>query len=110
MKDIIGFSAYRGDDKFFPSVELDGKIVALSELEKDPRVAKNFWIKFISVDPDYEGRGCARAMIEKMFQFAKENKCSLEPSVYSDLGEDRLKKIVDRMAAETGVKIVGPHV
>jgi GNAT superfamily N-acetyltransferase len=110
LSNIVGFSAHSREKKFYPIVELNDLVVGLSELEQDPNNPTNFWIKFISVDPQYQGNGYARKIIEKIFDFVKENNYSLEPSVYSLEGEEKLKKIINETAEKSGVKLVGPHV
>ena len=93
----------------YPIVEIAGEIVGLAKLARDPYKENNFWIKFVSVDKNYSNSGYASKLIEKIFQFAKENGYSLEPSVYSKEGLEKLKNVILRFAKETGVKVIGPH-
>ena len=80
--------------------------VGLSELEQDPRDSKNFWIKFVSVDPSYQGKGYASMLLRKIFQFAKDNDYTLEPSFYSEQGLQKLKGVIEKLCIETGVKLI----
>lgn len=93
-------------DRIFPVIRLNNEIVALSELEKNPYKDNNFWIKFISVDPKYQNQGFATKLIEKIFQFAKENNYSLETSIYTDEGLKKLKKIINKLEEKTGVIVI----
>ncbi len=96
-------------NRLYPVVELDGLIVGISELEQDPDNSNNFWIKFISVDPLYQGKGYATLLIEKIFEFAKQNNYSLELSFYSKQGLEKLKKVIERKIEETDIKIINRH-
>jgi len=93
-------------DKVFPVVEAEGKIVGLGELEQDPNRPKNKWIKHVSVDPEYRGRGVGRELLEVIFKYAKENGFTLEESIYSDEGKQKLAKIVTEYAGKYGVEMV----
>jgi len=92
--------------KLFPVICEAGKIVGLSELEQDPKNAQNFWIKFVSVDPEYQSRGYASELLRQIFQFAKDNGYTLEPSYYSEQGLEKLKSVIEKLSAETGVNLV----
>ena len=106
LEDIIGINSYSKEQKLFPLIENEGIIVGLAELEQDPNDSSNFWIKFISVDPQFQGNGYASALIRKIFDFAKENNYSLKPSFYSEEGEKKLKEVMEKIERETGVKVV----
>lgn len=93
------------EDRIFPVVRIDKEIVALSELEKDPIKENNFWIKFICVDPKYQNQGYAKKLIGDIFKFAKDNNFTLETSIYSDEGLEKIKKIIEKYEEETGVKV-----
>jgi GNAT superfamily N-acetyltransferase len=93
-------------DRFYPVIKLNDEIVALSEIEKNNLKENNYWIKFISVDPKYQNNGYATKLIENIFKFAKENNYSLETSIYSDEGIEKIKNIVDKFEKETGVNVI----
>jgi GNAT superfamily N-acetyltransferase len=102
-------NVFSKSNRLYPVVKLNDLIVGISELEQDPDDSNNFWIKFISVDPQYQGNRYASLLIEKIFEFAKENNYSLELSFYSPQGLEKLKKVIERKKEETGVKIVNRH-
>lgn len=104
LEDLTGLAHH--SEMFFPIIMIDDTIVGLAELEQDPNDQNNFWIKFVSVDPQFQNRGYATQLIKKIFEFAKERGCSLEPSFYSDEGNVKLKKVLERTQRETGVKFV----
>lgn len=106
LEEIVEINSYSKEQKLFPLVETGGTIVGLAELEQDPNDSNNFWIKFVSVDPQFQGNGYASALIRKIFDFAKENNYSLEPSFYSEEGEKKLKEVMKKTERETGVKVV----
>ena len=93
-------------NRVFPVVRLDDEIVALSELDKNPFKDKTFWIKFICVDPKYQNNGYAKELIKQIFEFAKNNDYTLETSIYSDEGLEKIKKTIERFGEETGVNII----
>ncbi len=95
--------------KLFPVVYEAGKIVGLSELEQDPKDLENFWIKFVSVDPEYQNKGYASKLLRQIFQFAKDNGYSLKHSFYSEQGLEKLKNVIEKLSAEIGVTIVNNH-
>jgi GNAT superfamily N-acetyltransferase len=105
LRDAMGISRFPSK-KFFPVAYEEGKVVGLSELEQDPKNAQNFWIKFVSVDPTYQGKGYASLLLKKIFQFAKENGYTLGPSFYSEQGLEKLKRVIERLSSETGVNLV----
>ena len=104
LEDIIGANSYSETKKLYPNVSLGNEIVGLAELEEDPRNKANYWIKFISVDPKYQGKGYATLLINKIFEYAKENNYSLEPSFYSDEGEDAVPTEVVSACCELAFK------
>ncbi|MEI6400347.1 MAG: GNAT family N-acetyltransferase [bacterium] len=106
LEDIVGINSYSKEQKLFPLVETEGVIAGLAELEQDPNDSNNFWIKFVSIDPKFQGKGYASTLISKIFDFAKENNYSLEPSFYSEEGENKLKEVMEKTERETGVKVV----
>lgn len=95
--------------KLFPIAYEAGKVVGLSELEQDPKNTQNFWIKFVSVDPVYQGKGYASKLLRQIFQFAKDNGYTLEPSYYSEQGLEKLKSVIEKLSTETGVNILNQH-
>jgi len=90
---------------YYSIVNVNGEIVALGELEEDPYKEKNFWSKFTSVDPKFQGKGYARKIIEEKFRFAKEKGYSIQPSDYTEEGE-KLKRIFQECAKKYSVKLI----
>jgi len=106
LKDLINVQS-RISKKIYPVIEMKNKIIGLSELEQNPDDESNYWFKFISVDPEYQNKGYASMLIEKIFEFAKKNNYSLTLSRYSEEGLQKLKNTVEKLIQETGVEIVG---
>lgn len=90
----------------FVALEIEGEIVALSELQTDPWKKDNFWLKFVSVDPKYQNKGYATKVIDALFQYTKGKQCSLEVSSYSDDGAQKIQKVIEQKAGEYGVTLV----
>lgn len=110
IRDITGFSFHNKENRFYPLVEIGDTIVALSGLEQDPNNPQNFWISFVSVDPEFQDEGYASMVIQEIMKFAQERGVTLEPSVYSSAGEEKLKSVIAREAERAGVQLVGPRV
>ncbi len=104
-RDVTGISRFPSK-KLFPVIYEADKVVGLSELEQDPKNAQNFWIKFVSVDLLYQGQGYASKLLKQIFQFAKDNGYTLEPSFYSEQGLEKLKSVIEKLSIETGVNLV----
>ena len=96
----------RSDDYSYIVVEINDEIIGLSELEKDPYKENNYWSTFISIDPKFRGQGYARKMIEKIFEFVKEQNCSLETSYYATEEGKRLEKIYHEYAEKFSVRLI----
>lgn len=106
--DVISISRFPSK-KLFPIVYEADKVVGLSELEQDPKDAQNFWIKFVSIDQAYQDKGYASKLLRQIFQFAKDNGYTLEPSFYSKQGLEKLKNVIEKLSVETGVNLVNRH-
>lgn len=75
------------------------KIVAVGGLEPSPYKedkGKILWVKHVSVDPAYKGRGIARSIIEAMYKYALERHMKLRPSSFTQQGQI-LKPIFQRL-------------
>lgn len=94
------------DDKFYSFTKNNKEVVALAELEKNPDDSMIYWIKFLSVDPKYQGNGYASILVEEIFKFAKERGITLEASAYTDDGQEKLKAVINRLAEKFSVKFI----
>lgn len=68
------------------------KIVGMAGLQVNPYNNQELWIKFVSVDPDYQGQGIARQLLGKVYEYAHEKHKNLKSSSFTDDGE-RLRHI-----------------
>lgn len=93
-------------NRFYSLVKIGEKIIGLSELENDPYKEKNLWIKFLSIDPEYQDKGYASKLAEEIFHFAKQEGFTLEGSSYNDEGYKKLKPLLNRLANELSVSFV----
>ncbi|MCB9809343.1 GNAT family N-acetyltransferase [Candidatus Nomurabacteria bacterium] len=96
------------EEKYFPAVKNpNGVIVGISEIEKSPYDENIFWIKYISVDPEFREKGYASMIAHEIFSFAQKKNLTLEASSYSsDEGFNKLKPLLNRLADETGVEFI----
>lgn len=106
----IDLPDWNDKDKSFPIVEVENEIVGLGELEKSPHEEKMLWIKFLSVDPKYQGKGYATKLAEEIFRFAQQEGFSLKGSIYSDEGEQKLKHLFSRFAEQFSVNYIEPAI
>jgi len=112
--DLSELSA-NNEDKFYSFVKSGEIIVGISELQKNPTEKNTFWIKFISVDPQYQNQGFASTLVEEIFRFAKEQGFSVESSSFSSIGYERLNAKLNETALKYEVpfnnqeKLLPPH-
>jgi GNAT superfamily N-acetyltransferase len=66
----------------------------------------DLWIKFLSIDPEFQNRGYASQLAQEVFSFAKRFGVKLETSSYSDDGYEKLKGVFNRLASEHGVQFI----
>lgn len=93
-------------NRFYPILKERDKIVGLSELEISPYEENVFWLKFLSVDPQYQDRGYASKLAEEIFRFVKENGATLEGSIYSKEGLLKLRPLFKKLANKFDVKFI----
>lgn len=96
---------HRGD-KFYPIVEVGTKIVGLAELEKSPFQDKTFWLKLLSIDPEYQNMGYTHKLAEEMVKFVKGKNFTLETSSYNEKGFEKLKGLLKRLAEKYLVEFI----
>jgi ribosomal protein S18 acetylase RimI-like enzyme len=92
------------EDKIYILTKNGKTVVGLGELEKSPYEEDTFWIKFISIDPEYRDRGFASALAEEMFKYAKQKNIALETSSFSADGLEKLKTKFENLAEQYEVK------
>lgn len=68
------------------------KIVGMAGLQQNPYDELQLWIKFVSVDPAYQGRGIARELLQRVYAYAKSEGKDLRSSSFTEEGE-RLRHI-----------------
>lgn len=82
-------------------VHRDGrKVVAMAGLQEAPNEKNVLWIKFISVDPAYQGKGYGKKLAHDVFEYAARKRMRLRASSYTETGAERLKKHLDMLALE----------
>jgi len=93
-------------ETIYQVVSVGDKVVGLSKLQLDPYKPNNYWIQFISVDPLFQGNGYAKKLAEEMVRFAKSKGCSLEHSMLSDEGREKIFGLVDFLAEKSEVSVI----
>lgn len=92
--------------KYYSLIKVGDKVIGLSELEKAPKTENTVWIKFLSIDKDYQRQGYASKLAEEIFIFAKKEGFILEGSSYSDEGYEKLKSVLNRLANQYSVEFI----
>lgn len=96
LKYLYAPDCYKQEISF---VILDGaKVVAVAGIEQFESDDDSYVIKHVSVDPDYQGQGMGRALLESAFAYAAQSGKMLAPSSFTEEGQ-RLKHIVDELNA-----------
>ena len=102
-RDIIN-SLDNHEGEFYSLIKSGNLVIGLGELQKNPYKEKCFWIKFLSVDPEYQGKGYASKLADEMFSFAKKEGMDIETSTYTDEGYIKLKKLFNKLAKKYSIK------
>jgi GNAT superfamily N-acetyltransferase len=99
------------ESQFYSLVKEEDKIVGLSQLLRSgfAEGGKTFWIQFLSIDPEYQGKGYSKKLIREIFKFAKTKGFSLENSGYSSDGKLKLKNSFQEIAKEFNVSFLEDH-
>ena len=94
------------EKKYYSLIKIGYKVIGLSELEKVPESDNTVWLKFLSIDKDYQGQGYASKLAEEIFIFVKKEGFILEGSSYSDEGYEKLKSTLNRLASKYDVEFI----
>jgi GNAT superfamily N-acetyltransferase len=106
LENVIGNILNEDSEYVFPVIMEGDKIVGISELQRNPDNHRIFWIKFISIDPEYQGQGNASKLAEEIFSFAKQGGYILEGSSYNEDGYKKLKPVLNRLAIQYSVNFI----
>ncbi len=105
------FHYFRQEDirteDYFPIVKKDNLIIGIAALQKSPFVEKLFWMKSISIDPEYQGNHYGTKLVEEINRFTKEQGYKLEVSKYSNKNvKDKLERLFNNFAEKYRVILV----
>lgn len=100
---LRNLSDIHAEKRKYTLLEVNGLVVGVAELEDKSGHEDITWIKFLTIDPEFKGKGYGTKLAEAVFKYAKDSQRSLETSSYSQEGYARLKHIFNRLAEETGV-------
>lgn len=94
--------------KFYSIIKDTNNIIGLCELEKSPfsYEEKTFWLKFFSIDPEYQNKGHSRKLAEEVFKFVKEQGYKIQGSQYSEQGKEKLRELFNEMAQKYAVDFI----
>ncbi len=80
-------------------ITVGNRIAAIGGMQTNPSDIEQLWIKFISVDPAFRGRGYARMALEQIYQYASAHHQKLAPGSFTEDGE-RLAHLHDEFDAK----------
>ena len=106
LENVTGNIFDKDSEYIFPVILEGNKIVGISELQRNPDNPRIFWVKFISIDPEYQGQGYASKLAEEIFRFAKQNGYTLEGSSYNEEGYKKLKPVLNRLAVQYSINFI----
>ncbi len=74
---------------------INNKIVGISGMQINPYNNNEIWVKYVSVDKDYQNQGIGRKLIELTYDYSKHNNYEVILSSFTNDGELKLKHITD---------------
>ncbi len=104
VSDLSGPMSHKSEKNFLTIAE-GGIVVGLAELEQNPYDEHNLWLKFVSVDPLYQNKGYVNTLIEQIFIFTKQKNSTLGVSYYSEEGEEKIRRTIEKLSTQTGVML-----
>ena len=94
------------ENVYFMGLMLDNIIVALAHIFKSPYQENTYWLSYLCVDTQYEGKGYASILADNMFQWFKENNLQFETSSYTEQGFIKLKPLFNKLAIKYDVPFI----
>jgi tRNA nucleotidyltransferase/poly(A) polymerase len=92
---------------FFVTLFDDKEIIGLCKLEESPYNQQDlFWIDYISIIEEYQGRGYVKNIVDTMMKFCKNNNFRLETSGYSKKGWEKARGLLHDYAKKYGVELI----
>jgi GNAT superfamily N-acetyltransferase len=74
--------------------QISEKIIGMAGVQVNPDDTGQLWIKFISVDPEYQGQGIAKKLLLLIYQYCDKRGFKMAPGSFSEEGE-RLRHLHD---------------
>ncbi|RYF13085.1 MAG: N-acetyltransferase [Oxalobacteraceae bacterium] len=79
--------------------EMGDLVIGMAGMQVNPHDTEQLWIKFISVDPAYQGRGIGKTLLRHIYLYADEHGFKMAPGSFSPEGE-RLRHLHDEWDKE----------
>lgn len=79
---------------------LNGQIIGAAGLQDSPDEERVVWLVFVAVAEAFWGLRVGSALAAAAFDYARDRGCRIRASSYTDLGAERLKRVLDRLASE----------
>lgn len=78
-------------------------VLGVLELDTNPLDAKEAWLSFITVSPEFSRRGLAKRMLTGMAEHLLRTKQHLKRSFASDEGREKIQAYIDTLLDEKGI-------
>lgn len=76
------------------------RLVGNIALRISPYKPRTMWVMQVAVLEEFEGQGIATSLIDKCMSFVGDMGFSLEVSSFSEMGDQRIRKVFERKALE----------
>lgn len=102
----FGWNA-RDINPYFVVLYNKSKIIGVAKIGEYPYKPKNrYSLSYLSIDKKYQGLGYSKMIVSELFNFLKNNNLSLDSSRYTDIGEKRLRKILNEYSKIYNVEFI----
>jgi GNAT superfamily N-acetyltransferase len=106
----IKYFGYRAYDEITIVAAENDKMIGAAGIQRSPEKGRTvFWIKYLSIDPDYQGRKISHLIADAMFDYAKRHNFVLQRSNYTAMGRERLERLFTRLREKYRVEFIPPY-
>ena len=82
------------DHMHFAYIDENGVVIALAALQQNPYDDSELWFMYITVDPNYRGKGYGKNLFMKAVAFAESKSKTLHLSILSECGRLHLSRTI----------------
>lgn len=105
--DYNGMYVNDNNTRFFGIFEGDLMVgLALIFINQENTPKNIWWLRYLCIDPAYEGKGYASQLADYLFKYFKQHGYTFETSSYTDQGYVKLKPLFNRLAVKYNVPFI----